>query len=414
MKSNQTMKLDWFEAVHVAIDEPVLARHGSAGKHKFLQEIMEFYGFNPDTFSDVEKCQIQEYSGRLTNGSITILIEYGDVDTEDYVYKVKVTMSGHGVDSYAEYMMLENGNFDWVPFFERIISADSFITSFKRIDSAVDTFNMRIPKPKVLRKYCLDGRFKSSARKAIYYESIDLVNREVAGTTLYIGSPSSPQRLRIYDKLEEQKNQGNYVSEDINKWIRLELQLRREKADEFVEECVNKGTIQLATRSVFVGHYSFHTKKVAEEMKTSHKARDEFPITRWWEEIVGDIEGSRLQLHTHKVSLDDTEKWLKNSASPSQYKIYLAKRMLAKLEDDFAEVYKIDEIIEKFDVLHNGVQKAYDGIPNDYGRKFVEDVRSYIVEYDDAKILHNVPYNKIIDWIIDEIGMDMERIENTN
>lgn len=53
--------------------------------------------------------------------------------------------------------------------------------------------------------------------------------------TIYWGSRKSQKQIRYYDKLKEQKKAHKKVPADVRQWERLELQLRGDKADEWVK-----------------------------------------------------------------------------------------------------------------------------------------------------------------------------------
>lgn len=57
------------------------------------------------------------------------------------------------------------------------------------------------------------------------------------GLSLYFGSPKSDFRIRIYDKVAEQK-----ISDSVQHWVRLELQLRKERAQSVIDY-INAGLL---------------------------------------------------------------------------------------------------------------------------------------------------------------------------
>lgn len=91
-------------------------------------------------------------------------------------------------------------------------------TRCSRLDVCVDAMrgNMCFEQ---LERNIANGRMKSRARTVTRFSA--LVDR---GDTLYVGNPTSPKRLRIYDKAAEQKLEGI-------QWTRIELQLRKPYAD---------------------------------------------------------------------------------------------------------------------------------------------------------------------------------------
>ena len=85
-----------------------------------------------------------------------------------------------------------------------------------RIDLAIDVHNAGVSVQDVVDAY-REGHALTLTRTCEEFKSLS-----GGGHTLYFGHKSSDKRLRIYDKAAEQKIDGD--------WIRVELQLRREKA----------------------------------------------------------------------------------------------------------------------------------------------------------------------------------------
>lgn len=96
---------------------------------------------------------------------------------------------------------------------------------FTRLDLAFDVFNnelgmkYRIYRPSVSqREY---GVYTAQWTKAV--------------ETIYYGSNSSEQQIRQYNKLVEQTKKNMPLPDDVEHWMRLELQLRGRKPNEWVE-----------------------------------------------------------------------------------------------------------------------------------------------------------------------------------
>lgn len=129
-----------------------------------------------------------------------------------------------------------------------------------------------------------------------------------AGKTLYIGSPTSAFRIRIYDKAKEQfaPDEDGY-----NKpWNRLELVMRGKNADGFLAAYCNSDDLGKLAAGILNDHVRFIE-------------RDDSNITRcstaqWWLDFVETLEAVKL-LTPEPVqhSIDRAKEWLMYQIAPS-------------------------------------------------------------------------------------------------
>lgn len=96
------------------------------------------------------------------------------------------------------------------------------------------------------------------------------------GTTVYFGSPSSDIRLRVYDKAAERHKEGH--------WIRLELQLRDDRASEFLASPLPIG-------QTFAGVLANYLR-IVEDNGDKNKSR--WPMVDYWAELIDNASGIRL------------------------------------------------------------------------------------------------------------------------
>lgn len=113
------------------------------------------------------------------------------------------------------------------------------------------------------------------------------VHESNKGISVGIGSMRSLVYIRIYDKAMER---GFDPEDDVN-WIRLELQLRDERAFEFISKYLSS-TGELGV--IFVGVINNYLRFV-EPGNDSNKRR--WSVSDWWADILGDIE-TRITLFT--------------------------------------------------------------------------------------------------------------------
>lgn len=91
---------------------------------------------------------------------------------------------------------------------------------FSRADVACDIYNLP---NELLQQYQLADPV---SYRPIYGRSGEL-------ETMYWGSRASERQVRLYNKFIEQSRKKEYISEEVETWWRLEVQLRRSKASEW-------------------------------------------------------------------------------------------------------------------------------------------------------------------------------------
>ncbi|MDN6166878.1 MAG: replication initiation factor domain-containing protein [Tetragenococcus koreensis] len=91
---------------------------------------------------------------------------------------------------------------------------------FSRADVACDIYNLP---DELIQQYTLAD---AVSYRPIYGRSGEL-------ETMYWGSRGSERQVRLYNKYIEQGRKKQYIHEDVKSWWRLEVQLRRAKANEW-------------------------------------------------------------------------------------------------------------------------------------------------------------------------------------
>lgn len=123
-----------------------------------------------------------------------------------------------------------------------IADANDYMCAPTRVDIALDEYNGAWSVPQYVDAYYLQPQ--AQKRKAYIYTyraytegkpSYGLANAKTSaimseGATLYVGSISSACRLRIYDKLAERTSADAPVVDDVDRWTRYELVVRKEYA----------------------------------------------------------------------------------------------------------------------------------------------------------------------------------------
>lgn len=100
-------------------------------------------------------------------------------------------------------------------------------------------------------------------------------NKPFAGTSIYFGSPQSAIRIRIYDKAAERKKDEH--------WIRVEMQLRDDRATAFVQNAVSGDDIGIVYAGVLLKYLRFI------EPMDEDTNRYRWPLRDYWSDLIGDV-----------------------------------------------------------------------------------------------------------------------------
>lgn len=171
---------------------------------------------------------VHGYGARLYNKSIQI--HYGG--TQKTIW---LEMSGQGCRTFEE----DSTHKDYNVLFEAVLENpnDLHIT---RLDVAFDDYTniLDIDRLAIDALPHRDDPAKRRWKSKLDYTDVQFTSK---GTTVYIGSAQSLVRIRVYDKLAERlakmrgREEREKVQESIPHWIRCELQLRDERALEFIK-----------------------------------------------------------------------------------------------------------------------------------------------------------------------------------
>lgn len=136
---------------------------------------------------------------------------------------------------------------------KQIATDNDYMCAPTRVDIALDEYDGACTVPQYIDEYYIKP--KAENRKPYIYTYRERANVTYGlanvttstimseGATLYVGSPKSACRLRIYDKLAERKSADAVAPLDVDSWVRYELVLKKEYAramgDVFVEMAVD-------------------------------------------------------------------------------------------------------------------------------------------------------------------------------
>lgn len=234
-------------------------------------------------WDDVERFQ-NGYPAHFVFHGITI--SYGADDPKFYKDAAKartdmgvlLNMSGTGCRAFETY-----GNGNWLRLFRYIfhdpkfdLSRDYtfFRTNITRLDVAYDDHVGILD----IHRMAADTQARYFRSRSTWSELhfSDDQKKDIHGTTLYFGAKTSPVLLRIYDKAAERG------FNDVH-WIRVEMQLRDERAKVFAALFLNEQHLGKVAAGVLRNYLCF-----LEPTNDSNRSR--WPLADYWDKLLLDME----------------------------------------------------------------------------------------------------------------------------
>lgn len=121
-----------------------------------------------------------------------------------------------------------------------IATDNNYMCAPTRVDIALDEYDGAWTVPQYIDAYYLQPKadkrkpyiYTYKVRKKVNYTLANVSTSTIMseGATLYVGSPKSACRLRIYDKLAERKNADAVAPAGVERWTRYELVMSKEYA----------------------------------------------------------------------------------------------------------------------------------------------------------------------------------------
>lgn len=232
-----------------------------------------------------------------------ITISYGAEFGEYYKDQTKarldmgicLNLSGQGCRAFEEY-----GHGDWMKLFEFIFASDKY--NITRLDLAYDDHSGILDIDRI--KY--DTEMQHYISKSRWW--MNQYGSE--GCSVYIGSPQSEIRIRIYDKAAERG------FDDGRHWIRVELQLRKSRAFVAAAELMKQQHVGRVAAGILRNYLTYRVP-----CGDSNKSRWE--ICYYWQQLLFSMEKISLWISPGEpYNFRKTESWLLDSVSPSIYTFY--------------------------------------------------------------------------------------------
>lgn len=256
-----------------------------------------------------------------------ITISYG-ADREEY-YKDKtkartdmgicLNLSGQGCRAFEEY-----GHGVWMKLFDFIFVSSQY--NITRLDLAYDDHSGILDIFRI-KNDTEDQNYVSKSRWWMNQYGSE-------GTSVYIGSPQSQIRIRIYDKAAERG------FDDGRHWIRVELQLRKDRAYVAAAELMKQQHIGRVAAGILRNYLTYRVPS-----GDTNKSRWE--ICYYWQQLLFSMERISLWISPGEpYNFSKTESWLMDSVSPSIYTYYRLHGSLGALLAAFQREQR--ELPEKY------------------------------------------------------------------
>lgn len=329
--------------------------------HTTPQEVMSFLGLPDSKIPWVYDQKFRNgYPEHYTWNHITISFGadnerwYDDPAKARHDMGICVNLSGQGCRAFET----EGG--DWLHLFKRFQgdipwaavkeSAIDFCRVMKkdrrfnvtRLDLAFDDHTDLIDINRV--RYDVEAR--NYVSRSTYNEILysDNVKEDIQGLSVGVGSKKSKVYVRIYDKAAERGFKDRH-------WIRVELQLRDDRALVAMAEMLHTQHIGRTVAGILRNYLTFRTPSA-----DTNKSR--WPIAYYWERVIGQMEKLSLWISPGEpYNISKSEYWLKK-----QYGQLIST--LALIQDP-EQIVKACQDIYPEDTLN----KKYKQIVDDFRRQ---------------------------------------------
>lgn len=135
------------------------------------------------------------------------------------------------------------------------------------------------------------------------------------GHTIYLGSRTSAIMLRIYDKQAEQNKK--LISANMppveHSWVRWELELKRERAQQVVQLILKGEDLAYLTMGILANYLRI--------INDDNERKCRCTVSEKWESFITGIGKVSLYCSKQEKTIDETKKWLIKQVAPSLAKI---------------------------------------------------------------------------------------------
>ena len=251
------------------------------------KDVVSLLGLDPDLFAPFP-FGFSGYRKSLRCGNISVYYE----GREDMGCHVEMT--GQGCREYEAFFTLN----PWVDLFKSVFSAQG---KFSRLDLALDNVDGVLSLKKIL-KALRHGETRSLFSEwRLIRKGVIGQGKNLSGETLYLGSPKSHVLFRIYDKAKQSNLDGF--------WIRFEIQLRNNRAQEAVRLLADKVSIGTVATGIINNYFAIIHLDDANKSRCS--------LQRWWADWLQSTEKISLGTAKEQKFVTDTMDFIRRQYAPS-------------------------------------------------------------------------------------------------
>ena len=264
--------------------------------------IVYILGMDSSLFEETHK-GINFYKQSLAYNGIRVCYDglYPDI------MGISINMSGQGVRTYEDY----HGT-DILPLLIKIDQSGYMNAS--RLDIACDD-RAGFLDIDTIWEYVRDGKIRTRMKSKTFYEAYK--GGMTAAQTLYIGSETSMNRIRIYDKAKEAYNVKTEPELYYSQWIRFEMVFRGDYADQAIHALVRSEDIGATVAGIINSRFAFIESDDTNISRCS--------LASWWVEFLESMSGDTLTPKGKaKHTIDQHLAWLVNSISRVTAKVHKA------------------------------------------------------------------------------------------
>lgn len=257
----------------------------------------EILGMSTERFLEREYAPLGYTAQLVWNNVITI-----SYSVDDPLKGTLIDLSGQGCAHLSR--LLKTRKQTWQDFFQNALNHQG---NFTRIDFSLDDLVGMVDIPDLKAKVA-KGYAKTIFRKSESHGSIDLIQGESDGDTLYLGSRHSPCRFCFYQKDYEQRKRRGIPLEEAAVKNRFELRYRGEKA-QLLGRLIAKSTdFTNLFFELLNGAICFYDRDPDDP-----KAQ----IDPKWATFIGNHDAITIPLETIPQSFEKSMHWLINSVAPT-------------------------------------------------------------------------------------------------
>lgn len=146
------------------------------------------------------------------------------------------------------------------------------------------------------------------------------------GHTIYFGSRTSSIMLRIYDKQAEQNKKLLSAEQPPieHTWVRWELELKRERAQQVMELLIQEYDLAFLTMGILANYLRI--------IENDSPRKERCSVSEKWEAFIDGIGKISLYCSEPEKTIDDNKRWLIRQVAPTLAKIVMAERTFDFLE----------------------------------------------------------------------------------